>query len=252
MTVAYIGHTLGIPTTIVLPVTTPNFVIKRLGAYGATVKLFGAYWDEAHAEALRLLETIPGACLVHPFDHPEIWEGHKTVIPELVHQIPSEPSAILCSVGGGGLFTGLYKGLQESVWPRTELVTAETEGAESFGQAVKQGEWVKLEKIDSIAKTLGALQVTEEAFKLATSSSRGVQPFAVTDAEVVATIGQFLDDHRILVEPACAAALALLYTQRHREKLLANLDRSKPLVVFVCGGNMITHDLLLEYQQMFK
>lgn len=251
MAVAHAGQALGIPSTIVVPEPTPEFMIERLSAYGAKVIRYGGYWDEAHREALRLVAETEGSFLVHPFDHPEIWEGHKSIVPELVQQIPSEPSAVICAVGGGGLFTGLYQGLHESIWNRTQIVAVETVGAESFGQCLKQAKWVKLDKIDSIAKSLGALQVTEEAFRLASSGSRGVQALTVTDAEAVDAVRRFLNDHRMLIEPSCGAALAALYTPRIREQLLANIDTSKPLVVFVCGGSIITEELLNTYEQMF-
>jgi len=38
--------------------------------------------------------------------------------------------------------------------------------------------------------------------------------FTVTDAEAVSACVSLLDDHRVLVEPACGAALALLYSER--------------------------------------
>lgn len=252
MAVAYAGKVLNVPTTIVVPKSTPKFMIERIEAEGATVKLFGDYWDEAHAEACRLLDQSPGMTLVHPFDHPEIWKGHQTIIEELHDQLPSEPAAIMCSVGGGGLLAGIFRGLDETDWVDTGVVAVETDGAESFGQCIKQKKWIKLDKITTIAKTLGAQQVTEQAYKLATSGKRNVNALTVTDAEAVEAITKFLNDHRILVEPACSATLAALYVDRVREQALAGLDRTKPLVVFVCGGNIITTELLSNYQALLN
>jgi len=249
MAVAFIGERLGLPATIVVPQSTPSFMIDKLRSYGAQVEPYGRVWDEAHTRAIELSKQTPGSLLVHPFDHPEIWEGHKTIVEELIQQLPSEPSAILCSVGGGGLITGIFKGLEESVWPSTSVLAVETDGAESFGQCIKQGQWAKLNTIDSIAKTLGALQVAEAAYNITKSNKRNVRAFTVSDAEAVVAIERFLNDHRILLEPACSATLATLYTERLREQVLSKIDRSKPLVIFVCGGNIITHELLLQYQK---
>jgi threonine dehydratase len=44
----------------------------------------------------------------------------------------------------------------------------------------------------------------------------------------------------MLVEPAGGAALALLYSPRHREKLMA----LGPVVVVVCGGSGINLEIL--------
>jgi L-serine/L-threonine ammonia-lyase len=252
MAVAYAGQRLGLPTTIVIPTSTPSFMIKRLEALSAKVLQYGAVWDEAHGEAKRIAEGTPDSLLVHPFDHPEIWEGHKTIVEELIQQLPSEPSAIMCSVGGGGLIAGIHKGLQESVWNGTSVVAIETEGAESFGQCIKQQKWVKLDKIDTIAKTLGALQVSEEAFKMTQKCTHSLSAHTVTDTETVDAIIQFLDEHRILIEPACAATLAALYSDRTRSTVLSSLDRTKPLVVFVCGGSIITLELLETFKAQFS
>ena len=248
MAVAYIGQKLGLPATIVVPQSTPEFMVAKLKSYGAQVERFGRVWDEAHARAIDLSIQAPGSFLVHPFDHPEIWEGHKTIVEELIQQLPSEPSAIMCSVGGGGLITGIFQGLEESVWNNTSMIAVETDGAASFTQCLRTGTWAKLDSITSIAKTLGALQVAEAAYEVSQSKQRRVDAFLVSDAEAVLAIGQFLDDHRILLEPACSATLAALYTPHIREEVLSKIDKSKPLVIFVCGGNLISHDLLLQYQ----
>lgn len=67
----------------------------------------------------------------------------------------------------------------------------------------------------------------------------------VSDQEAVSACRSFLHDHRILIEPACGAALALVYTERHRKRLV---DKG-PLVVVVCGGSGINTNLLEEMSQ---
>jgi len=42
MAVAYCGRMLGVPTTIVIPKSTPSFMIERLRAEGAIVIVHGA------------------------------------------------------------------------------------------------------------------------------------------------------------------------------------------------------------------
>ena len=56
-----------------------------------------------------------------------------------------------------------------------------------------------------------------------------------------------LDDHRLLVEPACGAALALLYSERHRAAL-ASFD---PLVVVVCGGSGVDWEIMAQWRAAF-
>jgi L-serine/L-threonine ammonia-lyase len=56
----------------------------------------------------------------------------------------------------------------------------------------------------------------------------------VTDRAAIAACTRFLDDHRVLVEPACGASLALLYDGA------AVLDEFARVLVIVCGGAGIT------------
>jgi L-serine/L-threonine ammonia-lyase len=52
---------------------------------------------------------------------------------------------------------------------------------------------------------------------------------------------RFADDHRILVEPACGAALAAVYDRA------APLVEREPIVVIVCGGAGVSLALLKEW-----
>jgi L-serine/L-threonine ammonia-lyase len=48
----------------------------------------------------------------------------------------------------------------------------------------------------------------------------------------------------MLIEPACGASLAPLYSERLRSKLLEELDTDKVIVVEVCGGSGVSLELL--------
>ena len=59
-------------------------------------------------------------------------------------------------------------------------------------------------------------------------------------------------DHysRMLVEPSCGSALAMLYSADSLD--LGNLSNDGAVVVVVCGGNMTTIDLFDEWRQQFN
>jgi L-serine/L-threonine ammonia-lyase len=61
---------------------------------------------------------------------------------------------------------------------------------------------------------------------------------------------QLARDHRLLVEPACGAALAVLYSDRLRQdlQLQGGTDNNGPIVVLVCGGSGVNLDLLQQWQ----
>ncbi len=225
--VAYAGRKLGVPVTIVVPTTTSEEVCRTIESEGAQILHHGDVWDEAHNKALRLSKNHLGG-YVHPFDDPAIWQGHATMIDECVQQC-GKPDIIVVSVGGGGLFCGVMEGLKRNPqWHSVPVVTVETVGASSLASSVEADKLVVLDKITSIATTLGAKKVAERAFELAKTEQ--VTCVIVTDEDAVAACLHFANDHRTLVEPACGAALAVVYNN------LSAIDSATSVLVIVCGG----------------
>ncbi len=131
---------------------------------GADVRVHGKNWNEADILAREMAQD-PEIFYVPPYDHPLLWSGHSTVIDELASELPEPASHIICSVGGGGLLAGVFEGLKRhdvSGWGSAVVVACETYGTASFAGAWGEGKpdpSFKLASIDSIASTLGALQV---------------------------------------------------------------------------------------------
>ena len=150
------------------------------------------------------------------------------------------PDMVVLSVGGGGLLCGVLQGLQRNGWGHVPVLAAETEGADSLSQALAAGERITLPSITSVATSLGARQVCQQAFDLA--RQQPVCPVVVTDAAALAACRTFLDDHRVLVEPACGAALAALDVL---PSAFADAERPPRVLVVVCGGVAVTAANLL-------
>ncbi|WP_152045004.1 pyridoxal-phosphate dependent enzyme [Aureimonas psammosilenae] len=239
MAVAYAGRMLGIPVTVVVPETATDHAKRLLGQDGAEVIVHGAAWAEANALAQGLVDE--NTAFIHPFDDPLLWQGHATLIDEVAASGVAFDGVVLC-VGGGGLLAGVAEGLERNGLSALPILTAETEGAASLAASVEAKRHVSLPKVTSIATSLGAARVADHAFAL--SQSRPIRCGVVSDREALDACERFLDDHRILVEPACGATLALLYEERHRP-LLDGLEA--PLVV-VCGGATVTVPKLAEWQ----
>jgi len=114
------------------------------------------------------------------------------------------PSAVICSVGGGGLFIGIIHAMKKLDW-NVPVIAVETVGSESLAKAIEANELITLPGITSIAKTLGATRVAAEAFEC--TKKHPVVPVVVTDKEAVDAIERFANDHLCLVEPACVRLL---------------------------------------------
>ena len=143
-----------------MPETTPAFICERLRAYGAEVVVHGSQWSEANEYAMRQADQRNGV-LVHPFEGADTWEGHGSLVRELAEQLPAPPAAVVGAVGGGGLVLGVLHGLQQVGWTTSvPVIAVETLGADSFARAMAAGELVTLPAITSVAKSLGASQVS--------------------------------------------------------------------------------------------
>lgn len=235
--VAHAGAQLGLAVTIVVPESTPTFMIERLRQVDADVIVHGTVWDVADAKARELASQ--GGLHVSPFDDPLLWDGHGSLVDELVQDLEGrKPSAVVVSVGGGGLFLGVAEGLRRVGWEDVPIVTAETEGAESFARMAEAGRVVTLKEISSIAKSLGALAVSERCVQWV--QERQVIPVVVSDCAAVEAVSILATQHRVLVEPACGAAIAAL--QDEKVKALGG-----DVVVVVCGGNMVSPSLLRQW-----
>ncbi|KAL3779877.1 hypothetical protein ACHAW5_002065 [Stephanodiscus triporus] len=230
------------------------------------------------------------AIYVSPYDNPLLWTGHSTAIDEIITQLLESPSsahlkigAVLASVGGGGLLCGIFEGIERNYYGKDEVrtnvvrgikvVACETEGAASFAASFdastssialggkKELSMVRLSGITSVATSLGALEVTPAVIQRAHrhqdrgqgGSGEDVLSNVCTDSEAVDACIKFAADHRMLVEPACGAALAPLFSERLRSELLCELgrDANSAIVVEVCGGSGVNLDLLEGWKAQF-
>uniref|UniRef100_A0A3Q3VQ53 L-serine ammonia-lyase n=1 Tax=Mola mola TaxID=94237 RepID=A0A3Q3VQ53_MOLML len=255
MAAAFVARKLGVPATIVVPSSSPELVVQRLQDLGATVKIIGKVWDDADAEAQRLAET-EDLTYIPPFDHPLLWQGHASVIAEVAAALgPAvKPGAVLVSVGGGGLLCGVIQGLKDVGWMDVPIIAMETQGADCFNAAVKAGRVVTLDDITSEAKCLGAKTVCQKAFEYSQCSELTIISELVTDQQALHAVETFLDEERVLVEMACGAALAAIYTGLIRrlqgEGRLPTVLR--PLVVIVCGGSSVNVKQLAELKHKLQ
>ncbi|NIG59670.1 L-serine dehydratase/L-threonine deaminase [Pontoporia blainvillei] len=221
MAAAYAARKLGIPATIVVPSTTPALTIQRLKNEGAIVKVVGETLDEAVKVAKALTKNNSGWIYVPPFDDPLIWEGHSSIVKELKETMSTKPGAIVLAVGGGGLLCGVAQGLVEVGWGDVPIITMETIGANSFHASTKAGKLVTLPQITS-GPTVPLHPAELWLYP------HHPPPLA--------------DEEKILVEPACGAALAAVYSNvvqklQGEGKLCTPLSS---LVVIVCGGSNIS------------
>jgi len=238
--VAYAGRHLSVPVVVVVPKTTTERAKELIRQEEAEVIVHGSSWQEANALALSMVKE-PDAFL-HPFDDPLLWQGHATMVDEVVGT-GVKPDVVVLSVGGGGLLCGVVEGLRRNGWTDVPVLAVETEGAASFAESIRAGSRVELPRISSIATSLGATQVCEQAFNW--SKKHPMRTAVVSDRAAVSACERFLSDHRIVVEPACGASLAVAYDAAPA------LEGFKTAVLVVCGGVTATVEQLRQWSKQF-
>jgi len=237
--VAYASRKLGMAATIVVPHTASRRAQDLIRGEGAAIEVHGASFDDAQLRALEIVAET-GAAYVHPFDDPDAWRGNATLIEELA-EAGVKPGAIVVSVGGGGLLVGLVDGMRAHGWQSVPILAVETEGAASFAASLRAGRVVTLDRLTSIATTLGTLSVCARALEVA--RQHPITSHLVSDRAAVDACLRFADDHRVLVEPACGASLAAVYAAH------PPLRGRDPVLIVVCGGAGITRDQLARWDR---
>lgn len=181
--VAVAGERLGVPTAVFVPATTSELAIDNMRRHGANVQFAGSSLDDAIAAAQEHVQDDPSAVFIPPFDHPSVFEGNGTIVDEVLMQLREADAGLLhglmCSVGGGGLFTGMVERLHFHGLTSVPLLTVETQGAASLTASIKAKKLVTLDTITTIATTLGAKRVARRAFDAA--CVQPTFPMVVTD-----------------------------------------------------------------------
>jgi L-serine/L-threonine ammonia-lyase len=234
LAVAHAARRVGAAATIVVPERASAVVRALIAAEGAEIVVHGDVWDDAHAEALRRVQAT-GGFYVHPFEGEELWRGHASLVHELAAR-RAPPEAIVVAVGGGGLLAGVAAGLADVGWRDTALVAVETSGAAGMTRALEAGRVVTLDVIDTIASSLASRSVSARVLEIARTFR--LVPTLVDDAAALRAVRSFLADHRVLVEPACGAALAVAYDRS------AALEPFQDVVVVACGGAGVSLELI--------
>lgn len=235
---SYAGRRLSVPVVVVVPETTTSRAKELIQNEGAEVIVHGASWQEANTLALAMLKETD--FFIHPFDHPLLWQGYASMIDETA-AAGIKPEAVVLCVGGGGLLCGVVEGLQRNNWSDVPVVAVETEGAESLALSVGEGRLVELPAITSIATSLGARQVCRQAFMLC--KNYPINNVVVSDKSAVTACHRFIDDHQVVVEPACGASLAAVYEE------VPELETFGSVLVIVCGGVTSTMTQLHEWRK---
>ena len=165
--VALSSKALGVPATVLMPVSTPSIKWRNVQRLGANVILHGQDFDEAKAECLRLCKR-DGLTFIPPYDDPYIVAGQGTIAVEIFRQIKDadELDGIFASVGGGGLVAGISSYVKRVAKPSVKVFGVETVDGDAMDQSLKKGKRVLLNEVGPFADGTAVRLVGEEPFRV--------------------------------------------------------------------------------------
>ena len=194
--------------------------------YGAEVVMAGSA-AEAFAMADRLVAE-EGRVMIHPFEGRRTALGTATCGLEFMEQVP-DLDAVIVPIGGGGLIAGISAAVK-LMNPRCQVFGVEPEGADSMTRSFRTGSPQSIEKIATIADSLGAPFALPYGYESARRNTDGI--VTVTDEELRAAMRLTFLDAKLAVEPAGASALAALVGPLRHELAGQHVG------LVVCGSNI--------------
>ncbi len=225
--VAYHGKRLGIPVTIVMPVSTPTIKVTQTEGHDANVVLFGERFDDAHAHA-KSLEAERGLIFVHPFDDVAVMAGAGTVALEMLEDAP-DLDMLVVPIGGGGLISGMATAAK-TLEPGIEVIGVEAELYPSMKNVVEGGHGAI--GGDTLAEGIAVKEPGKLTRAIITDLVDRID--LVGERDIEHAVALLVAIEKSVVEGAGAAGIAAL---------LANPERYKGRKVgtVLCGGNIDTH-----------
>lgn len=224
--VAYAAHALGCSAKLVMFAIPDPLRLQLCRQYGAEIVIAGS-----PKEAFEIVEQIAraeGRAVIHPYEGLGVALGTATLGLELCRQAP-RLDAVVVPIGGGGLAAGVAAAVKAH-WPACEVFGIEPEGAPSMFRSFAAGAPQALDRIDTIADSLGAPRALPFSYALCRKHVQGVE--LVSDLELQAAMRLIFCECKLAVEPAGAAALAGLLGPL-RDRL-----RGARVGLIVCGANI--------------
>jgi len=223
---AYAARSVGASAKVVMTESANPFRIAQCRLYGAEVELT----PDVHAGFRRVkeIQETESRAFIHPYEGLRVSLGTGTLGVEFMEQAP-ELDAVIVPIGGGGLASGVSTAVK-LMRPDCEVFGVEPFGADSMYRSFAAGRPVSIDKVATIADSLGAPFATPMSYALCRAHIDEL--VRVTDGEMIAAMRFLLEHARLAVEPAGAAATAALLGPL-RDRLAG-----RRVGLIVCGANI--------------
>ena len=233
--VAFHAQKMGVPATIVMPVSTPFNKIQQTRQLGARVVLHGQHLAESEVKVHELI-AAEDLVLVHPYDDEAIIAGQGTVALEMLEDHP-DIDCLCVPVGGGGLLSGMAIAAHD-LKPDLEIVGVQTRAFPSM-HALLAGVPAEC-GATTIAEGIAVRNAGRITSAILREHAREI--LLVDEADIENAISLLISVEKTVAEGAGAAGLAALLAQPERFK-------GRKVGIVICGGNIDTRLLGIVLQR---
>ncbi|MBC5790431.1 threo-3-hydroxy-L-aspartate ammonia-lyase [Providencia sp. JUb39] len=224
--IALAAQILKIPTTILMPIDSPEVKVAATQGYGAKVIRFDRYTQDRE-QLCRELAEKEGLTIIPPYDHVDIIAGQGTAAKELFEEV-GELDALFVCLGGGGLLSGCALAAR-ALSPNCKVYGVEPEAGNDAQQSFRSGKIVHIDTPKTIADGAQTQHVGNYTFELIKQNVDDI--LTVTDAQLVDRMKFYAERMKIIVEPTgCLSFAAAL---KMKEQL-----RGKRIGIIISGGNV--------------
>ena len=223
---AFAAQAMGTTAKVVMMKSANPARVRACRDYGAEV----VNAENVHVafDVAERIQREEGRYFLHPFEGPGVALGTGTLGLEICEQV-RDLEVLIVPIGGGGLIAGVANAVKQ-LSPACEVIGVEPEGADTMRRSRAAGEPQSIERVATIADSLGAPFALPYSFALAEQSVDDL--VTIDDEQLRRTMGFLFRTMNIAVEPACAASTAALLWPL-RERLIG-----KRVALVMCGSNI--------------
>lgn len=223
--IAMAAELLGVAATVFVPSTAPAIKRDGIAAHGARVDATNPTYD-ASETAARQFARLTGATFVGPCTGRTLLAGAGTVAKEVLDDLPSLRTMVVC-VGGGGLAGGIG-GYLRGMAPGVRIIGAQGVRTNAMSLALASGSPTDIPDLPTLADGLTGL-VDAEMLAQGQAALDGI--VTVEESAIAEAIAWAHREHGLTVEGAGAVGIAAIRARKLKPQAF-------PAVLTVSGANI--------------
>jgi threonine dehydratase len=223
---AYACKLLGKKCTVVMPVTSAQVKVDAVRGFGANVDLVDTTKVGRNERVAQLAANMPDAYFASAYDDDFVIDGNSTLGDELAVE---DFDVVVSPVGGGGLISGIVKGLKRHLKP-TIVFGAEPLLGNDAARSLQAGELIKNEAEPfTIADGARTISLGDRNWAIIKDNVQKI--VEVSEEKISEAVQLYFASANLKCEPTGALSLGAVLEQ-------PEMFRGKKTCLVVSGGNV--------------